>query len=220
MEPAKMDVDFAIRERKTTKVLSESPFPVRSIQSELQELLELAGMAPFHRACEEHHRGASSEAGTECRNGIEPWRFHCLLAEQCRELIPHLDPDKAGKIPAMLRSADALILATWLPNRGPDDVGQMFEPTLANMEHIAAASSAVQNLLVAATSRGITNYWSSGGVLRSPELFARLGIPSAELLIGAVFLFPDDTRDAIVVGSKLREKRSSVDGFTRWVESV
>ncbi len=64
------------------------------------------------------------------------------------------------------------------------------------MEHIAAASAAIQNLLLAATARGISNYWSSGGVLRSAQVFQQLGIPRQQILLGAIFLFPSEIGDA------------------------
>lgn len=171
-------------------------------------------MAPFHRACEDAHRN-----GTNGLDGIEPWRFHILASNDCRKLAPSLDPDKAGKIPAMLNAADALVLATWLPNSASSTLadGQLFDATLGNMEHIAAASAAIQNLLLAATVRGIENYWSSGGILRSSSVYDRLGIPQSQILLGALFLFPAETHDAEVVGSKLREKRTTLNSWSRRV---
>jgi nitroreductase len=217
---AQHDLEAAIRERRTTKVLSEVPFPAAPAGSDsgaidLNSLLKLAGMAPFHRACEEGHR--SGELG-----GIEPWRFHCLDAAGCRELKNRLPAEETGKIPLMLNSADLLIMATWLPNDASADFRvdqkQLFEPTLGNMEHIAAASAAVQNLLLLATSRGIPSYWSSGGVLRTAPIYKHLGIAEKEILLGAIFLFPADTRDAQVVGSKLRDKRSQVGSWSRQIK--
>lgn len=215
-----MDLDTSIRSRQTIKVLAHSePLPVSEPRLELEfgplaEILELAGWAPFHRACDESHR-------SQQLNGIEPWRFHVLLAEDCRRLVRQITSEKAGKIPAMLSSTEALILATWLPNPPSPEFEltdqHPFEPTLANMEHIAAAAAAVQNLLLAATTRGIANYWSSGGVLRTPVM-AELGIASTEILIGALFLFPTETGSAEVVGSKLRDKRTPPSSWSQRVE--
>lgn len=214
-----MDVASAIRDRKTVKVLAHEsallpPEQKPDIHSgTIGELLALAGWAPFHRACDEMHR-----VGQQRLPGIEPWRFHVLLAEDCRDLVPVLPAEKAGKIPAMLSAADAMLLATWLPNPASEEFTPTeqarFEPTLANMEHIAAASAAIQNLLLAATERGVSNYWSSGGVLRTFAM-PLLGIPSEEILLGALFLFPSDTKHAEVVGSKLRDKRTSSLAWAR-----
>ncbi|MFN3192539.1 MAG: nitroreductase family protein [Aureliella sp.] len=202
-----------IQRRKTTKVLAEKPMAYESSRpAYLDGLIEAAGWAPFHRACEEQYRDGSAL-------GIEPWRFHCLDASVCRSLAECLPKAESGKIPAMLRAAETLILATWLPNKPIDrETPKLFEATLGNMEHIAAASAAIQNLLLAATAQGIDNYWSSGGVLRSPAIFQKLEIPLTEILLGAIFLFPSATENAEVVGSKLRDKRSSPKHWTRDVQ--
>lgn len=211
MTATPLSVDDAIRQRQTTKVLAAEELPTQELSALLDELVSVAGMAPFHRACDESHRGGKL-------TGIEPWRFYVVSSQDCRQLAKQIPLENAGKIPSMLRAASALIMSTWLPNPArlpnptlddglnPPDVG--FEPTLGNMEHIAAAAAAVQNLLIAATSRGIPNYWSSGGVLRSDEVYKLLEIPTKQILLGAVFLFPTVTSGADVVGSKLRDKRT------------
>lgn len=81
------------------------------------------------------------------------------------------------------------------------------------MEHLAAASSAVQNILLGATSKEIPNYWSSGGVLREKSFFDYLGIPEIEILLGAVFLFPQDTKDAEVKNGTNRKDAGNIDHF-------
>ena len=207
-------VDKAICERKTVKILAEKELDCpENWRETVQELLAVAGMAPFHRACDPTHR----ESGM---SGIEPWRFHILSPQTCRQLGPTLDPDKAGKIPKMLAAADCLLIATWLPNPPSETLqtGQLFDASLGNMEHIAAASSAIQNLLLAATARGIQNYWSSGGILREAATFERLGISESEILLGAIFLFPQETGDAQVAESKLRPKRMTQESWSRCVE--
>lgn len=211
-------MDEVIRRRRTEKVLAERDLPITDHRRVVDEILYLAGQAPFHRPCEESHRLAGGLAG------IEPWRFHALAASECRRLHLKVPRENAGKIPAMLAAADALIMATWLPDtresqsidRSESDAAG-FAPTVTNMEHIAATGAAIQNLLLAATARGISNYWSSGGVLRSPAVFELLGIPSTEILLGAVFLFPDERGDAELVTSKLRERRTPANHWSRWV---
>ena len=208
-----MQTDQAIRQRKTEKVLATNPLPCPDHSTVVNELVALAGHAPFHRAVEDRHRQGELD-------GIEPWRFHILDATNCRRLMPLLPKENAGKIPAMLATADALIIATWLPSAGEttpmgDEPG--FAVTLTNVEHIAAASAAIQNLLLAATARGIRNYWSSGGVLRLPSVFAQLGIPADQILLGAIFLFPQEIGDAELATSKLRELRTTPEHWSRWI---
>ena len=208
-----MHTDQSIRQRKTEKVLATTPLPCLDHSAVVNELVALAGQAPFHRACEDSHR-------QDQLDGIEPWRFHILDAANCRLLIPLLPKENAGKIPSMLAGADALIMATWLPSAGAvtpmgDEPG--FALTLTNVEHIAAASAAIQNLLLAATARGIRNYWSSGGVLRLPSVFEQLGIPTDQIVLGAIFLFPQEIGDAELATSKLRELRTKPEHWSRWV---
>lgn len=213
-----MDTDKAIRARQTVKILASTDLPIVDRRQVINELLALAGLAPFHRACDERHRSALAE-GTAL-DGIEPWRFHVLDAAACRRLGPQLPRENAGKMPAMLAAADALIMATWLPSAGvavPMDDEPGFAVTLTNVEHIAATAAAIENLLLAATARGITNYWASGGVLRSKSVFETLGIPTTQILLGAIFLFPEAYGNAERATSKLRPHRSPPNKWSRWV---
>lgn len=207
--------------RKTVKVLAQDAFPAADCRASVGRLLAAAGWAPFHKICSADHRGDGQLVG------IEPWRFHALDATACRQLRTRvIDRESVGKIPAMLAAADALIMATWLPNppaagSTPTLDSEAFEPTLGNVEHIAAASAAVQSLLLSATAAGFETYWSSGGVLRSPELFGYLNIPTDQRLLGAIFLFPGDvqTSDKVeIAASKLRAERRPVGDWSRWVE--
>ena len=210
-----------VQRRKTIKVLAQDSFPAADQRLVVERLLAAAGWAPFHKVCSTDHRGDGQ------LSGIEPWRFHALDGEACRHLrMRVIDREAAGKIPAMLASADAMILATWLPNPPvagsiPASDSEAFEPTLGNVEHIAAASAAVQSLLLAATAAGFETYWSSGGVLRSPEIFNYLNIPDQQRLLGAIFLFPGNVHasDKIEIAeSKLRAERRPASDWSRWVE--
>jgi nitroreductase len=210
-----------VQRRKTVKVLAQDAFPAADHRAAVQRLLAAAGCAPFHKVCSIDHRGEGQ------LDGIEPWRFHTLDAQACRRLRTRvLTMEAAGKIPAMLASADAMMMATWLPNPPKGDSvattgNESFDPTLANVEHIAAASAAVQSLLLAATASGFETYWSSGGVLRSSEIFNYLGIPTQQRLLGAIFLFPGDVQadDKVdIAHSKLRSERCPVGDWSRWVE--
>ncbi len=209
------DVDQSIRERRTLKVLAPEDLPITDIREVVTELIGLGGQAPFHRACEDQHRQGTGLPG------IEPWRFYALDAASCRRLKTQLSGAEVGKIPAMLAAADALVLATWLPNQGmaePGDQEPGYAATLSNMEHIAAAGAAIQNLLIAATARGLSTYWSSGGVLRQAPVFELLRIPRAEILLGALFIFPAEHPGAEAVTSKLREKRGPSAHWSRWID--
>lgn len=205
-------VDRVIRERKTIKVFADEPSHRPLDRAVIEELLQSASWAPFHRPASEVHRSSGPLSSPV------PWRFHVLDAVACDRLRARmLGQGVTGKVPKMLAAASALIQATWLPNPSSDTDAGLFAANLGNMEHIAAASAAIQNLLLAATARGIRNYWSSGGVLRDQEVFDWLQIPAREILLGAVFLFPSDIDGMESAPGKLRDARGPLTDSTRWV---
>ncbi|MFD2531183.1 nitroreductase family protein [Gracilimonas halophila] len=216
-----MTTDESIRTRKTLKlrVDPEKPLPVtkgEEFKQTIKELIELAGKAPFHYESSEDQRKGSLQ-------GIEPWRFHALDGKTCRSFLRSLNQDKPMKAPEgirqMLAAADGLILATWLPEKSRK-LSRRFHPNLKNMEHIAATGAAIQNLLLAATSRGINAYWSSGGIIRKDKVLEFLGIPKHEILLGAVFLFPEEyPADTETKTGKNAEERSEVGDFMDWIEA-
>lgn len=204
------DIGSTARARRTLKLLGnpENPMPADGLdRADIEGLVEAAGWAPFHRPAFDAREGAAS--------AVEPWRFAMLDASGCRKLLPRLSeiPGSPGKIANMLAAADALLLVTWLPE--PADAG--WEANDFNMEHIAAGAAAIQTLLLAATERGIGTYWSSGGVLGSPQAFEMLGIAATDVLLGAIFLFPEPPEGVEAVPGKLREKRSAPAVWSRWV---
>ena len=220
-----MSIGDIIRQRKTLKVLAEegAPFPLPSgeLAASMAELVELGSCAPYHYPCDAGHQVAPLDSPA-------PWRFYALTAENCRKLLGriHQQPEPVGKIGNMLAAADGLILTTWLPDppatQPPAEqppAGQLFEPTRRNMEHIAAASAAIQNMLLAATQANIQSYWSSGGAaLRSDLVFEWLSIPATQILLGAIFLFPEDTRSAATKPGANRGRQGSPDRWLHWVQ--
>ncbi|MEM6553605.1 MAG: nitroreductase family protein [Planctomycetota bacterium] len=211
--------DAVLQERHTLKVFADPPLPAESHRDLIESLIAPAAWAPFHRPAHAAHR-----AGDAPNRAALPWRFYPLDAPDCRTLRQNLiDAGDTTKIPPMLGAADAVIFATWLPNppRRALTEGEDFDPTLENAEHLAAASCAVQNLLLAATARGLPSYWSTGGMLRQPEALAALTIPPAEPLLGLIFIFPPDsaTRDDVTaVPGKQRNQPRDLPMWTRWIE--
>ena len=210
-------LDAVIQSRRTTKVFAESPdASVTTDRGQINELIAAAAWAPFHRPANKVHLSGPHPS-------LVPWRFHAVDAAGCRVLRSKLiEAGDAGKLPQMLAAAECVIHCTWLPDsaRTDDPVpeGHLFEPTISNMEHIAAAGAAIQNLLLAATDRGFDSYWSSGGALRGEQAFGWLGIPTEQILLGAIFLFPSEADGTERVPGKLREKRGADADWSRWVD--
>ncbi len=209
-------VSDAIRNRKTRKVISGGEI-VNSGTLDIQtidNLIETAGWAPFHHPAHPSHRSDNKEL-------IEPWRVYVLDAGTCNDIAGKINKDdNPGIIPGMLRAADALINVTWLPDPDVAYTAPEFSPTERNMEHIAAASAFVQNLLVAATAKNITTYWSSGGVFNKSEYKKMIQIPAEEILLGSIFLFPNEVDQYEVRPGKLRGVRTSSGAWSKWVTTT
>ncbi|GAB1420538.1 hypothetical protein MASR2M15_06390 [Anaerolineales bacterium] len=222
-------VEHVIRERKTTKVLrdpaSENDLSLAPDFSELiDKLLDIAGWAPFHKiAHAETHLHAPLDS-------IVPWRFYVIEQATCQAVLNYLEQQAhtasdpkwaiawASKIPRLIAATGALILVTWLPDPAPD--GPLPVMNENNIEHIAAASAAVQNLLLAAEAHGLFSYWCTGGILADADVFRYFDIPLTQRLLGAIFLRPQtEIEDPITVQpGALRHKRGPSSSWSRRIE--
>ena len=208
----------SLQKRRTVKMIGDpaAPEPGGNISRErIDTLLEAAGNAPFHQPCDRIHQNSLPSP--------VPWRCYKLDTAGCRKLMTALiDYGDATKVPNMLAAAEALLQVTWLPD--PDTVSQnqsedemtVFTGTLRNMEHIAAASSFVQSVLLAIENEGLGSYWSSGGIMRKGEVFGQLGIPEDEILLGSIFLFPSAPTNSEIKPGKLSQMRGAVKDWSRW----
>ena len=212
-----MNIKDTINARRTSKVLGNpdtAPEPEGQSREFVDELLSVAGNAQFHHPSERAHHGALASP--------VPWRVYKLDGAGCRAFMHQLAKleGHSDKIPAMLAAAEFLFQVTWLPD-APNECdqlpeGMLYSGNLRNMEHVAAASAMTQSMLLAATDAGFRTYWSSGGVLRSLEVFELLGIPSCEILLGSVFLYPQDVGDAEIKSGKLHDKRGVINDWSVW----
>jgi len=219
-----MDIDNIIKARKTQKVLPNQPWPDATgdlqLKATLEELLDLAAHAPYHYPC---HRQYIAEKEL---NSCMPFRFYALDRTKCRATSQYIDEAgiEAGKVKNMLDGADALLIVTWLPE--PSELNQAgskkevsFAGNLTNMEHISAASAAIQNVLLGATARGIPNYWSTGGPLRSQALRDYLSVPMDEIIAGTVFLFPESAPESGVkiLPGGMRQQGKEKNTWATWI---
>ncbi|MEM7577089.1 MAG: nitroreductase family protein [Planctomycetota bacterium] len=207
-------VEAVVRARRTVKVLAESPGEladasrfddkdsthesssptkphlkkpvVAEHRDAIRRSLRAANWAPFH-----FPRNVDGLA--------EPWRAHLLWPETTQRAARYLR-DTLGcktKEPQLLDAADACVLVTWLPELGAHamPINREIREKLAGRdeEHLAATAAFVQNLLLLLTAGGFGTYWSSGGQLRSPEMFEHLGMTNTppQKLLAAVFIETD-----------------------------
>ena len=227
------ETECAIVSRRTSKVLL--PVELRHEQqaawtddhsNTLQRMLQAAAWAPFHKRAHEQYQ-------SEALDAVMPWRFHVAGPEACTALLAFLKqqadtfPDSKwsrawqSKISNMISGCGVLVQATWLPE--PLEIDEQLavtdEPVFSqkNIEHVAAASSAIQNLLVAAQSHQWLSYWSSGGILREEAVFDYLNIDRREKLLGSVFLSPEPHASARIIDGGLRDQRGNLSG---WVHRI
>ena len=219
-----MNTTEAIHSRETAKVLADgqwAPSLTHDEQEKLSEhLLNLAAKAPYHyKSAERYKIGAQTSS--------LPFRCYTMDGATCNVLaakLKALDPSP-GKILNMLWAAELLIITTWLPDVfGTQPEHQEMEPlpfvgNLRNMEHIAATSAAIQNMLLGATTEGYPNYWSSGGILRQEYARNMLHISMKEVMLGAVFIFPKDAEERAeeIKPGKLREEGKTLGAFSKKV---
>lgn len=211
----------AIKNRATTKVLSQTPWAPSLEEKDreilIDQLLELAAAAPYHYESAAKYRAELSSS--------LPFRYYVADAKRCREAVHFAaehDVD-SGKIGGMLLTAEVLMMVTWLPDVfGEPAVGREpipFTGNLRNMEHVAAAAASIQNVLVGASAMGYPTYWSSGGILRFNPMRGHLQVPEGEILLGALFIFPEDAlehADEVITG-KLRHKGKEIDTWSKRV---
>lgn len=165
-----MDVVRALQDRRSIKAFTGAPVS----RAVLLDLLTAATWAPTHRL-------------------TQPWRFAVLDQAAIRRLMDFLQatpaiaavPDpakgaaKLAKLLGRLPGLGALVLVTWVRDADPE----------VDLEEHAAASAAVQNLLLAATGQGLGSFWSTNPTLGHPEVLAWAGAqPATEGFLGAIFV--------------------------------
>ncbi len=59
---------------------------------------------------------------------------------------------------------------------------------IPHIEEVAAASAAIQNMLLGATALGIASFWSTGGMTLKPAMKQHLGLGNEDIVLGLIFL--------------------------------
>jgi nitroreductase len=164
-------IQHIIQTRRTVKpgLMNGETIP----EEQLMDLLHLANWAPTHGL-------------------TEPWRFIVYGGEKVREFChQHADlyrenipaekfmTDKYDKLRHMGDLASHIVVAVM-------QRGQL--PAIPVLEEIAAASCAVQNILLGATALDIASYWGSGGMAYHPAMKKLLELQEEDLVLGILYL--------------------------------
>ncbi len=194
-------VDEAIGARRTHKVLGGAGADPAAFEAALRSALEIAGMAPFHFARDEAIP--------------EPWRLRAFVGAGLARVRSELDAAEVlyAKLPAIFDGAGALVQATWLPEARPE----------RDWEHLAAASAAVQNLLLAMHARGYASYWCSAPVLGKAETARILGVAANEAYLGSLFfgvrLSAEEEAERGFIGKMHARRTPGAAGWSSWTDS-
>ena len=183
-------VSATIRNRRTTGSgkMNGTTIPYETVN----ELLALADWAPTH-------------------GRTEPWRFYVYGGEALKlfgkthaELYWNNTPEDKRqqatyeKLEHNIDKASHLLVAVM--KRGANE-------KIPQIEEIAAASAAVQNILLGATALGISSFWSSGGMTHKQALKDHLQLGDEDIILGLIFLgYTDEPAKEGVRNTPLSEK--------------
>ena len=186
----------AIGARRSIRKYTDAPVS----EEEIRALLEAATLAPSGK-------------------NRQPWRFVVVQGERCAEMV---DVMRAGiaKLKALgvntgssewtaeiMAKAPATIFI-FDDAELPDDGIKSFTDLLWYIVDVQSIGAAVQNMLLAATDRGLGTLWICDVFYAYEELCAWLG--ESRLMVAAVAVgYPDETPGP--------RPRKSVDEVTAWV---
>ena len=79
---------------------------------------------------------------------------------------------------------------------------------IPEVEEVAAASAAIQNLLLAATAHGVASFWSTGGLTHHPALKQEFNLGEEDIILGIIYLgYSDEPLQGRGNGSSLYPKK-------------
>jgi nitroreductase len=158
--------------------------------SHVAALLELADWAPTHAF-------------------TEPWRFvvyenptafcqqHADLYKQAAEAAGNFNPTTYTNLANMGANVSHVVIAV------------MHRSELSKLpvvEEIAAASCAIQNLLLGATALNIGSFWSTGGATLKPVMKEFLGLGQEDQVLGLLYLGYSEAKPEGIRKTPLEEK--------------
>ena len=153
-------------------------------------LLELADWAPTHAF-------------------TEPWRFvvyedpkafcqiHADLYKQAAEAAGNFNPNTYNNLVNLGANVSHVVVAI------------MHRSELSKLpvvEELAAASCAIQNLLLGATALNIGSFWSTGGATLKPVMKEYLGLGAEDQVLGLLYLGYTEAHPEGVRKTPLEEK--------------
>ena len=155
------------------------------------------------------------EAGTWAPNHhlTEPWRFVVLEGEPRFELGKVMGAVAANRELDPERKEAAAAKAAAKPLRAPYVIAVAVEPSLdpsvPEIEEVAAGAAAIQNMLLAAEALGLAAMWRTGWIAFEPAVREHLGLSTRAKVLGFVYV-----GFAAMVAPE--RSRRDVDELTTW----
>ncbi|ASU34554.1 nitroreductase family protein [Mucilaginibacter xinganensis] len=185
------EIASVIKNRRTIK--SQAMNGNKIPNGHIAAILELANWAPTH-GCTEPWRFIVYENPSDfCRQHAEIYKQNSLGDNFVPAVYENLarQGDKASHIiVAVMKRGDL--------------------PKIPQFEEIAAASCAIQNMLLGATSLNIASFWSTGGMALKPALKEYLGYGEHDLVMGILYFGYADTYPEGKRNSEIEKKNSWV----------
>lgn len=166
--------------RRTTKPMQMNGEQIPD--EHVQQLLELANWAPNH-------------------GGTEPWHFIVYAGNDAAKsfCLQHAELYRNSVAPASFLQANYDKLLHMGDLASHIIIAVMKHGKLEKipvLEEIAAASAAVQNLLLGAQAMDIAAYWGSGGMLLKDPIKPMLNLRDEDFVLGAIYLGKSEVRKA------------------------
>jgi nitroreductase len=162
-----MDVFEAIQTRHSQGKVKADPVPREFIE----KLLDAAAQAPNHYK-------------------VRPWRFVVLIGESRNRLGEVMAASQQARHPEY--PIEAFDKCRGLPLRAPVviavGVDKPSEAKVLEIENVAAAAAAVQNLLLAAHAMGLGAKWRTGEWARDPMVKEFLGFEADQHIVGFIYI--------------------------------
>lgn len=166
-----MELFEAIHGRTTVSKVKADPLPREMVE----KLLSAGAQAP------NHHK-------------VRPWRFVVLTGDGRKKLGDVMSASFLDRNPGT--PPEGLEKTRALPLRAPViiavGVDKPTESKIHEIENIAAAAAASQNILLAAHALGLGAIWRTGEWARDPKVKSFLGFEADQHLIGFIYVgYPD-----------------------------
>ena len=158
-----------IKSRRSVKpfMMSGGKIPHEQVQS----LLELADWAPTHGLTEPWRFVVYANPSDFCHQHAQLYKQNTPVAEFIQGSYDNLytQGDKVSHVIVAVMHRGNL-------------------PKIPAFEEIAAASAAIQNILLGATALNIASFWNTGGMVLKPAMHSFLNLRDEDQVMGVIYL--------------------------------